>query len=541
MPWFRSLLLLIASASIAVGESPPKESHFLLYLADSGVVVIQVQVLIDGQSPGERFEGYVDSLLKDLDRDQDGKVTTDEARGKLLTSQELPLFQVGVNERPAANTTALLKTSAGGLNRSDLLAYFKQIGLLPFSVQLQGRLTTTASEVPLFAQLDTNGNRLLSIDELSSALDVLRKLDRDDDETISVAELQPLAASPQPAAPVGMSPSTPPPVPFLSLATGESIPRLVRRIVEKYDREGPSGAGGAVRKNQKLSSQELGMTEAGLQSYDIDGDGELDSAELRQLISSPVPKFELLFNLTAGTVRSVGKEAPEIRDVGDGTVNLNFGDTQINIVATPSDRTFDPEAMSKPVFLRSDVDANGYLDGDEIQNNPLLTLAAADLDADNNGKIFLDEFVAYMKPRLNAVHTRCELLVVEQGRTLFDILDFDRDGRLSHREVRDVGGKLVHWDSNGDGQLALTEIPQQFRIVTSQGSLMRLGASRSTPQGPAVPMAGPAWFQKMDRNRDGEVSRREFLGNLDLFEKLDANQNGAVEISETALRTSTSP
>ena len=46
----------------------------------------------------------------------------------------------------------------------------------------------------------------------------------------------------------------------------------------------------------------------------------------------------------------------------------------------------------------------------------------------------------------------------------------------------------------------------------------RVGA-RFRPRG--RPAAGPAWFRRMDRNRDGGVSRREFLGTREQFERLD--------------------
>ena len=45
---------------------------------------------------------------------------------------------------------------------------------------------------------------------------------------------------------------------------------------------------------------------------------------------------------------------------------------------------------------------------------------------------------------------------------------------------------------------------------------------------------GPLWFRKMDRNGDGDVSPREFLGTLEDFRKIDTDGDGLIDAQEAA-------
>ena len=40
---------------------------------------------------------------------------------------------------------------------------------------------------------------------------------------------------------------------------------------------------------------------------------------------------------------------------------------------------------------------------------------------------------------------------------------------------------------------------------------------------------GPIWFQRMDRNMDGDLTWKEFLGPRHVFEELDADGDGLID------------
>src|SRR5262249_47335312 len=160
-------------------------------------------------------------------------------------------------------------------------------------------------------------------------------------------------------------------------------------------------------------------------------------------------------------------------------------------------------------------------------------------DRDGDGKIYMREVDEFVDRQSNAARSQMVLSVADQGRAIFALVDLNRDRHLGVREIRGAVARVSSWGRHGDGLIRSDEIPHHYELSIGRGQMTAVGMSSSPSpvlSSPAASRApeGPNWFRRMDRNRDGDISRREFLGPRAAFERLDADGDGLISAAEAA-------
>jgi Ca2+-binding EF-hand superfamily protein len=183
---------------------------------------------------------------------------------------------------------------------------------------------------------------------------------------------------------------------------------------------------------------------------------------------------------------------------------------------------------------------DGFATKATIEEDPAAAVLAGMFDvADRNGdgKLTTDELDSFFDLVAAGVACQWVITATDRGRNLFDLIDTNGDGRLDVAELTRASRVLPELAL--EKPLERATLPASYRLLVSRDPVGRAFgpvplASAAKPRADAARAAskGPRWFQAMDRNGDGYVSRQEFIGPADLFDKLDTDHDGRISLEE---------
>ncbi len=476
--------LALAALGLSVAAEPAAAPRAgapveLVLLGEDGPARVELRAEVDGTPVSEIWDETFAKLFAFFDRNGDGALDAKEAA--LLPSARSLRQAMGSGFAPPVGAAPPLaeldRNGDGKVTPEELAAYYRAAGIGTVQIGV-GRLPAGAElTAALLKHLDTDGDGKVSEKEWRAAADTLRKLDTNDDELIGAGELVPKAVYPGAAGTVLLTP------PARDAATPEVLAKLplVRLPTDPTD---VFWATEVARRSARLKADELPAWRK-------------RAADARWVVGlTEKPGAAQRFAFAATRLRVDGWAAV-------GRMNDALASARKQVVAQLDAAEPDEGA------------GRGRGGGGLAWLTPIA-------DRDGDGKLDRKELDAWLDLQAQIGRGQVMLTVLDAG-GLFELLDTNHDGALSVRELRTAWDRLREAGCVADGTFDPKKVPH----------VVLLAASRGYPQTLALDARrGPAWFRAMDRNGDGDVSRREFTGPPEVFDKLDLDKDGLLSAEE---------
>lgn len=508
---------------LAAEDLRPGQHDMLLLLPD-GPIHVRAWITDNGQPLAQVRRNYIDDLVASLDTDRDGKLGRNE-------TMKHPLF---VSGRRYENNKFLnsLRSNRPYTDREIELAVDRVAGQ---PVAFRQNNAFAEQDLSVFRVLDQNESGLIDRAEMRLAPARIAERDSDFDQCITFNEFLEQPALMMADVVITTVNDSPPTSLHSELLRDASEPILAARLVRLYDQD----------RDAHLSQQELNWRPERIAKLDTDQDGRLSMQELGS-IANAEPDIQLAVDLAKASSEAMQLVDQQQKDGEASAASLRFnrGNVMLSVGYRYRDPVEEARRNAEAAFNAIDIDANGYLDREEIAEHQRFERYLFDaMDEDDDDRVFAAEMMKYVVNYADAASTSCQATLVDAGNGFFQMLDANDDGRISIRELRRCEQRLV--DASQDNAINPSQLAKSFRIEFERGGVSLFGrVDRTDTAAPTVPLrsnGGPIWFQRMDRNGDGDLTWDEFLGPREVFEQLDSDRDGLLDPAEAKQASEKTP
>jgi len=523
----------------------PVEERFdtarLLILSPSGPLVAELRLAVSGRPYRQWIGGFLGKLM---DADTSGDLTTAELR--LLPNRFRELLGVhNLSQLEAATIAAELEDQREQVQAVSSVSFQKWVrSRLPRAFNVIAQPQPGDDAVRLSTLLDIDYDGAVSLQELTMAPRTLRFRDLDDDETFTLAELLPYR---DPISQLAAVAPTVANLPFQHLTDLSSATSAVDQVLVRYGIEGrlpaarlrlPAEAAARLPESSIPATElpQLLLTMPVHLTFEFRLSDKANLSDLSVQIADSASAFCQLAESSRGEARLVLDGLGLVLRARGGGAN---------------DRMITRGLLGQQ-FAQADADRSQSLDESEfpvvqsIVTNAGVTADFAELDLDGDLQLTRTELLGTVEREQAVIASKIEVGVEQEGRTLFSRLDSDSDRRLTRREFRNSTAAFSDLDTDHDSRISDMDLQTTYVLTIGLGrSELRRNDRRMTIQMVEANRAdailpseqsleGPVWFQRMDRNRDGDVSLREFPGTREMFRRLDTDNDELISAAEAA-------
>lgn len=500
---------------VVAEELPP--AHRLFLPTTQGLLLVDLDVRIDGKSLAETYEQRVDAIVAEA-RGESDRLAWDD----LLDLVQGDAERFGRNQSINKNQyKEIIRRYDQNRNRTaegeEVAKFLFRNSGYAGPLRLVGtdyHRDLNRSESPIFHAIDSSDDGVIDDQELADAAVALLRLDQNADSRISLDEA--------------------------SIEQSENDPAWNRR---RSNRRGEVAMDLEGYVDWTLvpysidasdANEPFGIDNQLIAKLDGDGDGTVSVTEAKTLRTIPAdlrirvdfsevadqPSVELV-SIPDGLEAAIAKtRRGDMVSVASG--NLMF-------LATVRDARSGQNQVPREVFDMFDANADGFLEEDEIPDAAPDEFSVEALDKDDDDKLTFEEINSGRRGAQPFWSMQVRGRAAEFPDAVFAMLDRDHNLLLSEREIADAGLRLRR-ETMPVRPADLTDV---FVLQIARGDPSQDNTTFRFEHRPGKTVVEmPRWATSMDANDDGELSRREFIGTAEQFERLDANQDGFLDAPE---------